>query len=337
MSSDSPLPSPSPAARRSPAASVVIPAYEVHDFIAQALDSVFAQTFTDYEVIVVNDGSPSTVALERALAPYRDRIVYVVQANAGASAARNTGVRAARGEWIAFLDGDDFWEPSFLAEQMAFLARSPGVDLVYADVHLIGEPKWEGRTLMQILPSVGAVTFESLVAGQCRVITSAVVARRTVLLEAGLFDPTVAYCEDFDLWLRMLQRGATMAYQRKVLGTRRIHPASFTADGMKLAEAVLGVLERLARRDGLTPRERAAVVEAIASVRAELSIGRGKISLSRGEIEAARLAIRDANRYRRNWKLYLTLVGLRVAPGVTRYAYQLRERMLNGRDTNGAR
>src|SRR5260221_785574 len=92
-----------------PTVSVVIPAYNVARYISETLESVFAQTFTDYEVIVVNDGSPDTEDFEQAIAPYLNRILYLKQENLGASVARNTGLQAARGEFIAFLDADDLW------------------------------------------------------------------------------------------------------------------------------------------------------------------------------------------------------------------------------------
>ena len=99
---------------RAPRVSVIIPAYRVTDFIVDTLQSVFDQTFTDYEVILVNDGSPDTPRLERALEPYRDRIRYIVQENGGPARARNTAIRAARAPLIAQLDGDDQWFPTFL-------------------------------------------------------------------------------------------------------------------------------------------------------------------------------------------------------------------------------
>jgi glycosyltransferase involved in cell wall biosynthesis len=103
-----------------PAISVVIPAYKVAPFIDETLKSVFAQTFTDYEVIVVNDGSPDTEEFERAIKPYLDRIRYLKQENCGASVARNSGLLSARGEFVAFLDADDLWLPTYLEAQMKF-------------------------------------------------------------------------------------------------------------------------------------------------------------------------------------------------------------------------
>ena len=115
------------------AVSVVIPAYNAAPFIAQTIESVFGQTFRNFEVIVVNDGSPDTAELERELQPYMDRIRYRTQPNAGPSSARNLGIREARGEFVAFLDSDDAWLPDYLATQMKILTADPSIDLLYLE------------------------------------------------------------------------------------------------------------------------------------------------------------------------------------------------------------
>src|SRR5215467_1463918 len=104
---------------RAPSVSVIIPAYNTARYIGEALDSVFGQTYRDFEVIVINDGSPDTEALEAVLRPYLDRIVYLKQENRGPAAARNLGIHQARGEYIAFLDSDDCWVEEYLARQMS--------------------------------------------------------------------------------------------------------------------------------------------------------------------------------------------------------------------------
>jgi glycosyltransferase involved in cell wall biosynthesis len=133
-----------------PAVSIIIPAYNVDEYIGAALDSVFAQTWQDFEVIVVNDGSPRTAQLEAALAPYRDRIVYISQENRGVSGARNTGIRAARGEFYAQLDPDDLWEPEYLSTQLETLRNSPGADLVFPNAVIFGEGPEVGRTFLEL-------------------------------------------------------------------------------------------------------------------------------------------------------------------------------------------
>ena len=117
--------------------SVVIPAYESAGYIRRALDSVFAQTFSDFEVILVNDGSPDTDLLEQNLLPYGDRVHYIRQNNLGPSGARNAGILHAGGKYVAFLDSDDMWLPEHLANQTALLLSDPSLGLVYADSILL--------------------------------------------------------------------------------------------------------------------------------------------------------------------------------------------------------
>src|SRR5277367_2362464 len=123
-----------------PQVSVVIPAYNAAAYNAGTLDSVFAQTFADFEVVLVNDGSPDTDALEQELKPYLTRIRYFKQANRGPSAARNLGIREAKGMYVAFLDADDFWLPQHLSSQISRLGGNKNLGLVYSDaLHLRGD------------------------------------------------------------------------------------------------------------------------------------------------------------------------------------------------------
>src|SRR5581483_10459739 len=168
-------------------------------------DSVLNQTFTDYEVIVINDGSPDTEELESAIDVYRDRIMYVSQPNAGPGAARNTGVRLARGKYLAFLDADDYWLTNYLQQQIDFLSSHSSIDAVYADALIVGSSQLAGQTFMQATPSVGTVTCESLLAERCTIILSGTVVRRQSVVNAGSFDERFRYAEDFDLWVRMLK------------------------------------------------------------------------------------------------------------------------------------
>ena len=146
-----------------PAVSVIIPAYNVSPYISQTLDSVVAQSFTNYEIILVNDGSPDTTELEEILQPYRERIVYLKQRNCGVASARNAAIRVARGKYLAFLDGDDLWLPDFLEKQLAFIESGGGYDLVYSNAYHFGDHS-EGKTYMQTCPSEGPLNCESLLA-----------------------------------------------------------------------------------------------------------------------------------------------------------------------------
>src|SRR5687767_6242589 len=155
--------------------SVVVPAFNVASYIGEALDSVFKQTLSSFEIIVVNDGSADTPELEQQLERFQGRIVYLQQENRGAAAARNAALRVARGEFVAFLDADDRWLPTFLEEQITFL-KLKGADLVYSDALLVGDSKLAGKTFMGLSPSRGKVTPQSLLAAKVAVLTSAVLA-----------------------------------------------------------------------------------------------------------------------------------------------------------------
>ncbi len=305
-----------------PMVSVIIPAYKVEKFIRETLESVFAQTFSDYEVIVINDGSPDTRDLEREREPHRNRIGYIRQDHRGAGAARNAGLRVARGRFVAFLDGDDAWLSNHLEEQMKFVQSDGGYDLVYADGVNFGD-RSTGGTCMGTNPSNGAVTFEGLVRGACSVTTSTVVARRERILDAGLFNEEFRNSQDFELWLRLVrQRGARLNYQRAVLVRRRLYEGSLASDPIKSLEGELAVLESARRWNDLSSTEREAIEQTLEKRHAEVEVLRGKRSLLAGEFELAVSAFRAAVEYRGNWKLRTALIGLRFAPRLIQRVYR---------------
>lgn len=295
-------------------ASVIIPAYNTSPYITGTLDSVFAQTFKDYEVIVINDGSPDTPELEKALRPYRDRILYLKQENRGPSAARNLGIRHARGKYVAFLDSDDCWFPDFLESQVELLEGVGMLDLVYADSLEVGTAPGPPRRFMESNPSRGIPTFENLLVGKCTVPTSCTVARKQALLEAGLFDERLRGVEDYDLWLRIAFRGGRIAYQEKVLAKRRIRPGSLFAATVRMKEYHLEVLEKLDRTLALSQETRSLLHRHMALVRANLELVKGKNCLAAGRYAQARQHLSAANAYFRSLKLRLAVGLLCYAP-----------------------
>ncbi len=308
-----------------PLVSVIIPAYNVAQFITEAVTSVLAQSFVGYEIIVINDGSPDTEELEAALENFRNRIVYLKQENQGAGAARNAGLRVARGRYIAFLDGDDIWLPEFLAEQVSLLQSGGEFDLVYADALNFGDPAFAGRTSMETNPSTGQVTFEKLLCGECNIITSAVVARKEPIMRVGLFDVSFPNSQDFDLWLRLAKdANARITYQRKVLLKRRVYQGSLASDWVKSLEAELRVLDKVGRRDDLTASERATLQRTIPLRRASVEVLKGKRFLLSGDFAAASRSFVSANEAARSWKLRLVLWCLRFAPRLLQQVYRVR-------------
>lgn len=296
-----------------PAVSIVTPAYNVAKHIAATAESVFAQTFQDFEWIIVNDGSPDTAELEAVLRPYLDRIVYIKQVNSGASIARNTGVKAANGELIAFLDGDDIWHEDYLERQIRFLNENR-LDMVYADAELFGMADGLGETFMVQAPSNGDVTVDSLLDLQCNVITSGTVAKREIVVNAGNFEEARVQGEDFHLWVRIAHNGGRIGYQRDALLKYRVSNVSFSGDAVNRVVRAIDVFKRLDSELDLTQDQREIIKRRIESFEADLGVAKGKAFLLAGDFAKARASFDNANRFRWSTKLAAVSAGLMIAP-----------------------
>ncbi len=235
--------------------SVVIPAYNAGKHIARAIDSVLAQTQPPCEIIVVDDGSTDDTA--QVVARYRPKVTYIYQDNAGASVARNTGIQAAAGQWIAFLDADDEWLADKLKLQIEHLKRNP--DLVWTTgnyIHCVctteqKSPHFTPEKAKAILS--GTECFESFFqaflqnAWGC---TDTMLIRRDILMESGLFVPGRQRGEDIGMWWRIAYRKPKIGviarplaiYHLDIEGSLIRKPTDttalceFFADHLKLAE-----------------------------------------------------------------------------------------------------
>ena len=310
--------------------SVIIPAYEASDYIAQTLNSVFAQTFTNLEVLLVNDGSPDTDRLERVLRPYLGQIRYLKQENRGPSAARNTAIKQAKGKYLAFLDSDDFWLPHHLACQVELLERNPKLKLVYANSILIVDGSPIGRAFDISAPQSGPVTFEGLIRETCTVNTSSTVASRQAVLEAGAFDETMNHCEDLDLWLRMCYRGADMDYRRNPQVCHRIRNG-LAANRELMKQAHIAVYRKILSILPVAPGRRAMIQDCIGQIEAGLHVERAKRLLLQKQYAEALSAAREANTILDSWKLRMAMTGMRHVPALFRQSYRAYQRILEAR------
>jgi glycosyltransferase involved in cell wall biosynthesis len=297
-----------------PRVSVIIPSYNTAPLIAACLDSVFAQTFQDFEAIVVNDGSPDTPELEKALGPYMDCIVYIKQENKRAAGARNNAIRQARGEFVAFLDSDDTWMPDHLSTQMQLIADDPSLDLVYANGLMVGDPARE-REFMEKCPSAGPATFEALIMGRCSVAISTVVARKRTLVDAGLFDEKLRQSDDYDMWVRSAFNGAKIGYTRKLGGRFFIgRPGSLSQSKVKMVENYWTMLEKYKRTLPLKDADRDMVEKRAVEIRAKYLLEEGKCKLEERQYDEGRQLIAEANGYFRRPSLNAAVLGLSIAP-----------------------
>ena len=313
--------------RDTPAVTVVIPAYNSARYIGQALDSVHAQTFRDYEVIVVNDGSNDRDELEQVLHSHPLPVIYLSQENKGVSAARNAAIRIAKGEFYAQLDADDQWKPDYLEVQLGLLSDNPDVALVYPNATIIGDDSNVQLEFMKVSPSEGEVNFESLVRQRCTVMTS-VTARMNAIREAGMFDESLRTVEDFDLWLRIAKSGWRIIYHRRLLVLYRRHEGSLSSDRVEMLRNLLAVFEKCARTQDLTPAEKKMLSAEIVQNRAMLRFFEGKRALSAGGASAALVHFQEANEHLRSPKLVLVIFLLRHLPRLVVWSFVARERFL---------
>lgn len=223
-----------------PRISIIIPAYNRAQYILETLESIFSQTYTDYEVIIIDDGSTddTRTILQPVIAERKIRYAY--QDNQGVSAARNHGIRLAVGELIAFLDSDDLIHPEKLALQSAYLDEHPDVALVHSpfsrfdaqgkDLGFRGTSHLSGRVYPQILLDWSVLIPPSVV-----------MVRADALREAGDFDESMAWAEDIDVW-RRIARKHPFGVVPETLTRMRIHGDN--ASGAKICPEAFAAFER---------------------------------------------------------------------------------------------
>jgi glycosyltransferase involved in cell wall biosynthesis len=187
--------------------SVIIPAYNSGQCIGRAIESVLAQSYSDYEIVVVNDGSTDRTA--EVVRQYGNMVHYIYQRNAGVAIARNVGIAAAKRRWIAFLDADDEWLPNKLKAQMDLLVRNPDLSWCASNRY-----QSDGRHQAVVVnfeavkkALAGRDSFENYftaaVSRVCNIQTSTVVVRKRIFAQLGGFEPFRAQGEDFDMWIRI--------------------------------------------------------------------------------------------------------------------------------------
>jgi glycosyltransferase involved in cell wall biosynthesis len=206
----------------SPLISIIIPCFRQGRFLAQAIESVLGQTYGQVETIVVNDGSPDDTAA--VASRYLDRIKYLEQANAGVCAARNEGVAHATGDFLLFLDADDYLAPDMLSRMVERLQAQSESDVVYGDcLHVDTEGRELSFSKAVPLPedAFHALLERNLAPMHC------VLMRRTLAIRAGLFDGSYGgFWEDRDLYLRLAWEGARFAMAEGAVAMYRLYPAS---------------------------------------------------------------------------------------------------------------
>jgi glycosyltransferase involved in cell wall biosynthesis len=227
-----------------PAISVVVPAYNVGQYLGEALDSVMRQIRPPDEVIVIDDGSTDNTPKEAQ--KFAGRVRYIKQPNSGPSAARNLGIRQSKGDWIAFLDGDDTWLPWHLGEVWKVKTLQPETDLFCGRTAGMNEdirkPDETGPAKLEDITLVEFVKCNP-------VATSTAVVRKEALIAAGGFDISFRGPEDYDLWMRIVKKYRAL-YIDMPLARYRSLPGSLSMDDRSFLPQVLRVLDKAFREEG---------------------------------------------------------------------------------------
>lgn len=233
-----------------PLASIIIPTYNRSELLTEALGSALSQTYSDLEIIVVDDGS--TDDTPQVLCRYRDRIRVVHQENRGLPAARNVGLQVSHGDFITFLDSDDLLTPTKIQSQAEYLLAHPHVGVVYGDGYILGE----GGLRSSLAPYHSACQpsssndFARSLLFQNRFVVHAALARRSVLPDQPAFDESLARFEDWDFWLRTCLAGAAFAFLDEKTILYRRHSGNFDeANVTAYGDAAARIILRVVRRD----------------------------------------------------------------------------------------
>jgi len=235
--------------------SVIIPTYNRSAWLKGAIDSVLAQTFSDFELLVVDDGS--TDDTRQLVAGYGDRVGYIHQPNRGPSAARNLGIKNARAEWICFLDSDDRWLKRKLQTQVELVTKNPDVKVCYTDEIWIRNGvrvnpkkihrKYSGWIYQRCLPL-------------CIISPSSVMVHRQVFEKVGLFDEQLPVCEDYDLWLRISSQYPITFIPKPLIIKNGGHPDQLSRKLWGMDRFRVTALEKMLRQGVLSEQDRKATV-----------------------------------------------------------------------------
>ncbi len=276
-----------------PVVSIIMPAFNAEKFICETIKSVQTQTFSEWELIIVDDGSTDGTAeiIETFLSDKRVRLIR--QKNGGVAAARNAALKIADGEWIAFLDADDVWFPEKLSEQMGVIRGNAGINLVFTNYFL-----WDGERDLELRFKSEAkfprgdynrrLIFHNLFG------MSSVLLKRAALESIGAFDQSVAPAEDWDLWLRLADSGLRAVGINKPLLRYRMWSGNASKNSVRMMQSNVRVLEKGLDRSQDAERRR--------DYSRALQLARGNLELARASVEIRSNPANVAAAIGRAWK-----------------------------------
>jgi glycosyltransferase involved in cell wall biosynthesis len=304
-----------------------MPAYNVAPYIGAAIASVRAQTHTDWELLVVDDGSTdrtASIALDSAARDSRIRVLR--QANGGISSARNHGLRESASAFIAILDSDDVWAPEYLAAQLAILERDDTIDIVTGNAWFLGG-RLDGQLARPHPDPRQPPDLERILEDEQAVFIMSVFRRR-VYERIGGFDEALRTNEDYDYWIRAAAAGVRFARNDRPIGWYRRRDDSLSAGEVRMLSGILRVFRK--NRPLVAEREavRAIVDRQIARFENELLAAETREALEKGDYTAAADGFAALHHRRGGAALGVARFAARYAPVLLSKAYQFRRARL---------
>ncbi|HBC47709.1 MAG TPA: hypothetical protein DEO84_02180 [candidate division Zixibacteria bacterium] len=275
-----------------PLISVIIPTYNSAVYIEEALKSIFEQTYQDFEIIIVDDGSTDNT--RQILRKYGERIQYIFQANGGPSSARNNGIRKARGKYIAFLDADDRWLPTKLQKQLSIFERNNTIGMVttgacsFDEKGVFGYSTNKRATLMQ-----GNIARNIFL--HSNIGTPTVLVKKEVFDKIGLFEENIRQSEDDNMWIRIAANYDVELIDEALIQVRN-HPSRMTLNRTELLESVQASIDLLKTKYG--EKVRRSIESAVPIKLAHLQFAVGYGFYENGFYKEARKAFAKGAYYR---------------------------------------
>jgi glycosyltransferase involved in cell wall biosynthesis len=266
--------------------SVIMPAYNVAPYIGAAVQSVQAQTFADWELLIVDDGSTDATAdVVRTSAGADPRVTLLQKANGGIATARNLALARSSGQFIAILDSDDIWEPRYLAEQLAIFAAHPAIDIVTANGWFMGS-QLDGQVARPFPDTRPQPTLLTILSDETSIFIMSIFRRR-VYETIGGFDEAFRTNEDYDYWLRAAVEGFRFWRNDQPLCYYRRRDDSASAVDVRMLDGILRVYAKLRPMLADRPEERRALDAQVARFERESLAAHARMALKAGDVATA--------------------------------------------------
>ncbi len=312
-----------------PLVSIVTPAYNSSAFIGETIAAALAQTCTDFELIVVDDGSTdNTIDVVHAAAKGDPRVIVMRSPHGGQAVARNAAFDEARGRFFALLDSDDVWMPKYLEEQLALLERFPERAIVTANAINRGGPL-DSRPLWPSTSGWRELSVRDLIQEEDAVCIMAVF-RRAVVDRVGGFDPNFTGNEDYEFWIRCANAGFGILQNRRPLGFYRRRDGSVSADDIRMITGIMSVLGAAGCMSGPLEHEHDAIQRQLRRLQQELVKAQMRSSLAKQDGATAARGLKTLSELRGSWSLAMAARLTMACPSLLLRAYDLRRSLRAG-------